>query len=125
MSIKITSKWSAPLKFDYIWHFDKLDNRISRNIDKTFKNTTGRLASSFTFKELSPNSVQIRSTAPYAAAQEWGANIPERVPVNAKALHWNGIFAMSAAAFKLRARPYLIPAIKEWLPNDVDVKWSK
>lgn len=48
---------------------------------------------------------------PYAQAHEFGAHIPERFPVNAKALHFyiNGqeVFAKKAAAFELPERSFL------------------
>lgn len=47
----------------------------------------------------------------YGRAQEYGAHIPERVPVNAKALHWVGpsgdVFAMRARAFELPERSFM------------------
>ncbi|MGH3430898.1 MAG: hypothetical protein ACRDQZ_25570 [Mycobacteriales bacterium] len=50
--------------------------------------------------------------APYGLAHEFGANIPERVPINAKALHWitaggEHVFAMRAKAFTLPERSFM------------------
>jgi phage gpG-like protein len=55
--------------------------------------------------------------AKYGAAQEFGAHIPDRIPVSAKALHWVGsdgdVFAMRARAFDLPARPFMGPSLDE------------
>jgi len=56
--------------------------------------------------------------AKYGAAQEFGAHIPERVPVTAKALHWlsaggGDVFAMRARAFDLPARSFMNSSLAE------------
>jgi hypothetical protein len=56
--------------------------------------------------------------AKYGAAQEFGAHIPERVPVTARALHWvsaggGNVFAMRAKAFDLQARSFMNSSLRE------------
>jgi len=57
------------------------------------------------------------SAQKYARAHEFGAHIPERVPVNAKALRWylNGapVFAMRARAFDLPVRSFMRSSLTE------------
>lgn len=64
--------------------------------------------------------VGVDNTAPYGRYQEFGASIPERIPVEAKALRWYAggqpVFAMRARAFTLPARPFLIPSLAEREP---------
>lgn len=64
--------------------------------------------------------IGVDNTAPYGRYQEYGANIPERIPVNAKALRWyvggSAVFAMRARAFKLPARPFMRPSLDERAP---------
>lgn len=61
--------------------------------------------------------VFVDNTAPYGAYQEHGASIPERRPVNAKALRWyvggSPVFAMRAKAFTLPPRPFMAPSLQE------------
>lgn len=51
------------------------------------------------------------SAAPYNAAQEYGAVIPDRYPVNAKAMHFfvggKEVFAKFAKGFTLKERSYM------------------
>lgn len=65
--------------------------------------------------------VFVDNTAPYGAYQEYGASIPERVPVNAKALRWyvggSPVFAMRAKAFVLPPRPFMAPSLTEKSPS--------
>lgn len=53
----------------------------------------------------------------YAGAQEYGAHIPERVPVKAQALSWitggKRVFFARAAAFNLPERSYLRSSLKD------------
>lgn len=62
--------------------------------------------------------VAVDKTAPYGAYQEFGADIPERVPVRAKAMHWvnaagQDVFARRARAFHLGAKPFMNPSLEE------------
>ena len=64
-------------------------------------------------------SVGLGSEARYGLAHEFGAHIPERHPVNAKALHWIGkggeeVFAMRAAAFDLPERSFMRSSFAEF-----------
>jgi hypothetical protein len=57
--------------------------------------------------------------ARYGLAHEFGAHIPERVPVKAKALHWIGaggedVFAMRARAFDLPERSFMRSSFAEF-----------
>jgi hypothetical protein len=57
--------------------------------------------------------------ARYGLAHEYGAHIPERVPVKAKALHWIGangadVFAMRARAFDLPERSFMRSSFAEF-----------
>ena len=69
--------------------------------------------------------VGLGSEAKYGLAHEFGANIPERTPKNAKALHWIGadganVFAMRARAFTLPARSFLRTSFSEYQPRIID-----
>jgi hypothetical protein len=61
--------------------------------------------------------VSVSNTAPYGRYHEYGAHIPERVPIRAKALHWvtNGqdVFAMRARAFDLPERSFMRSSLRE------------
>jgi hypothetical protein len=57
--------------------------------------------------------------ARYGLAHEFGAHIPERVPIHAKALHWIGasgqdVFAMRAKAFDLPERSFMRSSFAEF-----------
>jgi phage gpG-like protein len=86
-------------------------------------NRTGNLRNSV-FSNVEVTGTQIVGTvdvsmpaAMYGAAHEFGAHIPERRPVNARALHWIGsggdVFAMRASAFDLPERPFMAPSLDE------------
>jgi len=69
--------------------------------------------------------VGLGSEAKYGLAHEFGADIPERVPKNAKALHWIGadgasVFAMRARAFRLPERSFLRTGFAEFQPQIID-----
>lgn len=54
----------------------------------------------------------------YGRVHEFGAHIPERFPVKAKALHWTSpegfsVFAMHAAAFDMPKRPFMSTSLAE------------
>jgi hypothetical protein len=66
--------------------------------------------------------VGLGKNARYGLAHEFGADIPERTPVNAKALSWIGadgarVFAMRARAFHLPERSFLRSAFTEFQTN--------
>lgn len=58
------------------------------------------------------------SAAPYNRAQEYGAVIPDRYPVNAKALHFfiggKEFFVKHAKGFTLKERSYMRTSLAEW-----------
>jgi phage gpG-like protein len=64
--------------------------------------------------------VYVDNTAFYGKVHEYGAHIPERVPVHAKALRWyvggSPVFAMRARAFALPPRPFMRPSLDERSP---------
>lgn len=69
--------------------------------------------------------VGLGKEASYGLAHEFGANIPERTPKNAKALHWIGadgkdVFAMRARAFTLPERSFLRTSFVEFQPRIID-----
>ena len=86
------------------------------------KNRKGHLRRSI-FHTVTNSGSQIVGTVgvglevPYGRYQEYGAQIPERVPVKAKALRWyvggSPVFAMRARAFTLPARPFMRPSLDE------------
>lgn len=61
--------------------------------------------------------VTVANTAPYGRYQEYGAHIPERVPIRKKALHWvtggADVFAMRARAFDLPPRSFMRSSLAE------------
>jgi hypothetical protein len=66
--------------------------------------------------------VGLGKNAAYGLAHEFGADIPERTPVNAKALSWIGsdgvrVFAMRARAFHLPERSFLRSSFAEFRPK--------
>jgi hypothetical protein len=93
---------------------------------QVLKNRTGNLRNSvFPSMESSGSqiigTVAVDNTAPYGRYQEYGAQIPERVPVKAKALRWyvggSPVFAMRARAFTLLPRPFMRPSLDEKAPS--------
>jgi hypothetical protein len=96
---------------------DKLQGQVLNHI-------TGRLQSSIQHDvQVSGTTVTGRvyantSTAPYAGAQEFGATIPDRYPVNAKALHFfvgaDEVFAKFARGFTLPERSYLRSSLEDY-----------
>lgn len=96
--------------------------KSSKLSGQILKNRTGNLRNSVfnnvtSSGELITGTVGVDNTAPYGAFQEYGAHIPERVPVNAKALRWyvggSPIFRMRARAFDLPPRPFMGPSLQE------------
>lgn len=88
-----------------------LQQSIQRDVASDDQSVTGRV---FSAKGTSMGGTPVEN---YAGAQEYGAHIPERVPVKALALSWiaNGkrIFAMRAAAFNLPERSYLRSSLSD------------
>lgn len=91
---------------------------------QVLKNRTGNLRNSVFYTMEDRGAVFVGTVdvsmpaAKYGAAHEFGAHIPERVPVSAKALHWiaaNGqsVFAMRAAAFDLPVRSFMNSALED------------
>jgi len=123
MSLKFKVRWDGPLKIAYIFPINKLKKRLKAHIQQQFK-STGKLFSSFTFKAKAKG-IDVSSNAPYAAAQEFGADIPARYPKKAAALRWEQagkvVFSKYAKAFRLRERPYMRPALEEFFDKDVEV----
>jgi len=90
---------------------------------QVLKNRTGNLRNSVFYyledrgAEMVGNVDVSMPARKYGAAHEFGAHIPERFPVTAKALHWRSggkdVFAMRAAAFDLPPRPFMSPSLAE------------
>jgi hypothetical protein len=91
---------------------------------QVLKNRTGNLRRAVfesiaaTASDRFEGAVSVGSEALYGAYQEYGAHIPERVPVRERVLHWIGadganVFAMRARAFDLPARPFMRPSLDE------------
>jgi hypothetical protein len=83
---------------------------------------TGKLASSIQHDVTDSGSsiigrVYSNNSVSYAAAQEFGAQIPDRYPVNAKALHFfvggQEVFAKFARGFTLRERSFLRSSLSD------------
>lgn len=91
---------------------------------QVLQNRTGNLRNSV-FYTVSASGAQFIGTvdvsmpaAKYGAAHEFGAHIPERVPVRAKALHWispggGSVFAMRASAFDLPQRSFMRTGLQD------------
>jgi HK97 gp10 family phage protein len=81
-------------------------------------NCSGKLADSITTTIADDGmSASISADSPYAAFVEYGASIPEIQTENAKVLHWvedgKDVFARSASAHEIPAKPFLNPAFEE------------
>jgi len=69
----------------------------------------------------------------YGRPNEFGAHIPERVPVNARALHWTSadgesVFAMRARAFDLPARSFMGSSLDDYrsiIPAEISAAVTK
>ena len=126
---KVVARWDGPVDYAVGWKLDKLRNLLSESIDKNFANATGRLAESFTIRVVDRFSIAIASSHPGAAAQEYGANIPERFPVNASVMRFqvggDEVYARRAKAFKLPAKRYIQEAVDDWVKHFLGVKWVK
>lgn len=95
---------------------EKLSGQILKNRTGNLRNSIFNIVTQT--GTLMTGTVAVDNTAPYGAYQEYGAHIPERVPVNAKALRWYGagggaIFAKRARAFDLPPRPFMAPSLAE------------
>jgi phage gpG-like protein len=97
---------------------DKLSGQVLKNRSGNLRNSVFPLTE--TSGSVVTGQVYVDNTAPYGRYQEYGAHIPERVPVNAKALRWyvggSPVFAMRARAFTLPARPFMAPSLDERAP---------
>ncbi|HLH29841.1 MAG TPA: hypothetical protein VKY31_01475 [Terriglobia bacterium] len=93
----------------------KLSGQVLRNITGNLRNAV--FPSVETAGTQIIGRVSVDNSAPYGKYQEYGAHIPERVPVRARVLHWVSggadVFAMRARAFDLRARPFMRPSLEE------------
>jgi phage gpG-like protein len=95
---------------------DKLSGQVLKNRTGNLRNSVLPMVDASGV--LMTGKVYVDSTALYGAYQEYGAHIPDRYPVNAKALRWyaaggSPIFAMHARAFDLPPRPFMAPALAE------------
>jgi hypothetical protein len=129
VSLTFKSRWDEPLEYEYDFRFLDLKVTINSSIEQVFKRTTGELAASYRVRRSQGgHGVTITSALPYAAAQEYGANIPERRPVNAAALRFETaggvVFSKYARAFHLEARPHVEPAVDEWARDVMGVAWK-
>ena len=129
MAMKFTAAWSAPLEYEYDFRFRDLKVLIGSSIEQVFNRTSGALAASYKVRRSQGgHGVTITSDKPYAAAQEYGANIPARFPVNAAALRFEAaggvVFSKYARAFHLAARPHVEPAVDEWARDVMGVAWK-
>lgn len=104
---------------------DKLQGQVLNHI-------TGRLQGSIqgdvtdTPEKITGRVYSANTASPYNKAQEYGAVIPDRFPVNAKALHFfvggQEIFAKRAKGFTLKERSYLRSSLadyKQLIINDM------
>jgi phage gpG-like protein len=89
---------------------------------QVLKNRTGTLRRSVNYEvhtETSPQYVEVGTRGlDYAAIHEFGGRIPDRRPVNAKALHWiapggGDVFAMFARGFTMPERSYMRSSLDE------------
>lgn len=100
---------------------DKLSGQVLRSHTGNLKRSIIQIPATVSGSVVSA-SVGLSKEAWYGLAHEFGAHIPERVPVKAKALHWMGangidVFAMRARAFNLPERSFLRTAFAEFQPR--------
>lgn len=94
----------------------KLSGQVLHHRKGTLKESIPRQSK---VEEIGENlSIKIGTNVEYAAIHEYGGPIPERVPINKKALHWLSpggadIFAMSAKAFKMPKRSFMRTTLAE------------
>lgn len=129
MGLYFTAVWDKPLDYEYDFRFRDLKVLINSSIESVFERTSGALAASYKIRRTAnARGVTIKSDLPYAGAQEYGANIPERRPVNAAALRFETaggvVFSKYARAFHLEARPHVEPAVDEWARDVMGVAWK-
>ena len=106
-----------------------IETQIKQNIRQTFNIGSGALLNSVQKNmKVTPEGVEGSvgpEGVPYAAAQEYGATIPERfvAPRNKLALKWeqNGKTFFSKGhripSFELPAKPYVQPAVDKLVPE--------
>jgi len=126
---KVVARWDGPVDYAIGWKLDRLRRTLKESIDSNFAQTTGRLAESFTIRPIERFSIAIASSHPGAAAQEYGADIPERFPVRAQAMRFQVgsemVFARRARAFKLKPKHYIQEAVDAWVKHFLGVHWVK
>jgi phage gpG-like protein len=101
---------------------DKLQGQVLNRI-------TGKLASSIQHNVTDNGSsiigrVYSNNSVKYAAIHEFGGSIPDRYPVNAKAMHWQvggrDVFAKFAKGFTLPSRSFLRSSLADFRDRIVD-----
>lgn len=80
---------------------------------------TGALSNSWRTIEMTDSYAIFGSDSKYARIQDLGGQIPDRYPVNAKALHFfiNGkeIYTKKAKGFTLQGKHYTANSFAEWM----------
>ena len=97
---------------------DKLRGQVLHNPTNHLRKSIHQIPAQETGDTIA-GGVGLGREAPYGLAHEYGAHIPERVPVKAKALHWIGangadVFAMRARAFDLPERSFMRSSFAEF-----------
>lgn len=97
---------------------DKLSGQVLKSHSGNLKRAIIQIPAERTDETIS-GGVGLGREAAYGLAHEYGAHIPERVPVKAKALHWIGangedVFAMRARAFDLPERSFMRSSFAEF-----------
>jgi hypothetical protein len=97
---------------------DKLSGQVLKSHSGNLKRAIVQIPAEQTAETIS-GGVGLGREASYGLAHEFGAHIPERVPVKAKALHWIGadgrdVFAMRARAFDLPERSFMRSSFAEF-----------
>lgn len=130
--------WDKPLQIKWVFNLPELVSAIKRQIDMVFVNPSGRLKASFSLSNMhiirngSSEGVEITNSLPYAAIQNYGGRIPDRVPVKGKYMVWTNaggetVFAKRARGFDISAKNYIEKAIDDWVGGDknINVEWDK
>jgi HK97 gp10 family phage protein len=101
---------------------DKLQGQVLNHI-------TGRLQSSI-MHEVNDNGKSIigrvysNNSVNYAAIHEFGGTVPDRYPVNGKALHWmsggQDVFAKFARGFTMPERSFLRSSLEDYKSRIID-----
>jgi hypothetical protein len=100
---------------------DKLSGQVLKSHTGNLKRNILQLPATVEGYKVSAG-VGLGRNAKYGLAHEFGAHIPERTPVNAKALSWIGadgmrVFFMRAKAFDLPERSFLRSGFAEFQPK--------